>query len=139
MPLLKKNYFYFSILNIPLLLLCLSFDTFKNLIRPVLLHHQVWFVMFNVTKWLVSDFVHKCGWHVKGKVIWYVTKLWISKILCNVFVCQAAVSALFWQSQSVPVLYFQKKIRNRFREYSKICNFVTYQITFLMTCQQHWY
>ena len=30
-----------------------------------------------------------------------------------------------------------KKIRNRLREYWKIRNFVTYQITFLMTCQQH--
>jgi hypothetical protein len=38
---------------------------------------------------------------------------------------------------SVSVLYFKKKIRNRLREYSKIRNFVTYQITFLLTCQPH--
>ena len=38
---------FFSILNIPLLLLCSSFDTFlKVFIRPVLLIHQTWFVMF---------------------------------------------------------------------------------------------
>ena len=46
---------------------------------------------------------------------------------------QAAVSALFWLSQFCTL----KKNRNRLREYSKIRNFVTYQITFLMTCQQH--
>ena len=30
-----------------------------------------------------------------------------------------------------------KKNRNRLHEYSKIRNFITYQITFPMTCQQH--
>ena len=30
-----------------------------------------------------------------------------------------------------------KRNRNRLREYSKIRNFITYKITFLMTCQQH--
>ena len=33
------------------------------------------------------------------------------------------------------LLEYHKK-RNMFREYLKICNFVTYQITFLMTCQK---
>ena len=46
---------------------------------------------------------------------------------------EADVSALFWLSQFCTL----KKIRNRLCEYSKIHNFVTYQITFLMTCQQH--
>ena len=38
---------------------------------------------------------------------------------------------------AVSVVYFKKKIRNRFREYLKIYNFFTYQITFLLTCQPH--
>ena len=50
-------------------------------------------------------------------------------LACYVFFFQAAVSALF----CIP----KKKKKKRFREYSKIRNFVTYQITFLMTCQQH--
>ena len=41
---------------------------------------------------------------------------------------QAAVSALYWLSQFCTL---KKKIRNRLREYSKIRNFITYQITFL--------
>ena len=49
------------------------------------------------------------------------------------FYFQAAVSALFWLSQFCTL----KKNRDRLRAYSKICNFVTYQIAFLMTCQQH--
>ena len=52
------------------------------------------------------------------------------------FFFQAAVSALFWQSVSLSFV-LQKKIRNRFCECSKIRNFVTYQITFLLTCQPH--
>ena len=35
------------------------------------------------------------------------------------------------------IFVLRKKIRNRMGEYSKIRNFVTYQTTFLMTCQQH--
>ena len=77
---------------------------------------------------------NQCGWHVKRKVIWYVTKLRISEILCNIYFFQAAVSALFGSLSFV----LQKKFRNRLREYSKIHNFVTYQITFLLTCQPHW-
>ena len=38
---------------------------------------------------------------------------------------------------TVSVLYFEKKNRNRLREYLKIRNVFTYQITFIMTCQQH--
>ena len=38
---------------------------------------------------------------------------------------------------SVSVLFFKKKIRNRLREYLKNQNCVTYQITFLLTCQPH--
>ena len=50
----------------------------------------------------------------------------------------------FFKQLSLPCfgchsLVLWKKIRNRLLEYSKIRNFVTYQITFLMTCQQHWY
>ena len=57
----------------------------------------------------------------------------ISEILCNIYFFQAAVSALFGSLSFV----LQKKIKNRLREYSKIRNFVTYQITFLLTCQPH--
>ena len=47
---------------------------------------------------------------------------------------------IFFKQLSLPcltvsVLYFKKKFRNMFREYLKIRNFVTYQITFLLTCQ----
>ena len=55
------------------------------------------------------NFQHLCGWHVIRKVIWYVTKLPIFEILCNIYNISAAVS----------VLYFEKN-RNRLREYSKI-------------------
>ena len=51
---------------------------------------------------------------------------------CNIYLFQAVVSALFL---AFSVLYFEKKIG--IGEYSKIRNFVTYQTTFLMTCQQH--
>ena len=37
----------------------------------------------------------------------------------------------------VSVLYFEKKIRNRLCEYSKISQFDTYQIAFLMRNQGH--
>ena len=65
-----------------------------------------------------------------------MTKLRIFKIICNIYLfsnsCLCTVLA-------VSVLYFEKKIGNRLHEYSKIRDFVTYQITFLMTimtCQQ---
>ena len=48
---------------------------------------------------------------------------------------QATVSALFCLSQFCTL----KKIRKRLREYLKICNFVTYQTIFLMTCQQRFF
>ena len=76
----------------------------------------------------------KCCWHVIRKVIWRVTKLGIFEILCNIY--------LFSSSCLCPVcclsfVIWKKKTRNSLFEYSKVCNFVTYQITFLMTCQQH--
>ena len=51
-----------------------------------------------------------------------------------IFFFQADVSALFGSLSFV----LQKKNRNRFHEHLKIRDFVTYQVTFLMTCQQHW-
>ena len=51
-------------------------------------------------------------------------------VLCNIyFFKQLSLPCL-----AVSVLYF-KKDRDRLREYSKIRNFVTYQLTFLLTCQ----
>ena len=48
-----------------------------------------------------------------------MTKLQISEILYNIYLFQAAVSALFGSLSFV------------------VLNFVTYQITFLLTCQPH--
>ena len=56
-----------------------------------------------------------------------ITKLRISEILCNIF---------FKQLPCFGILS-SKKNKNRLRAYSKVCNFVTYQIDFFMTCQQH--
>ena len=83
---------------------------------------------------IFSVFCFLCCWHVIRKVIWYVTKLRIFEILCNIYLFS---SSCLSPVLAVSVLYFEKKDRNRFREYSKIRDFVTYQITFFMTCQQH--
>ena len=53
--------------------------------------------------------------------------------LCNIHFLSSSCLCPVWQSQFCT----SKKIRNRLREYSKIRNFVTYQITFLLTCQPH--
>ena len=63
-----------------------------------------------------------------------MTKLQISEILCNIyFFKQLSLPC----SDSLSLVLRKKKIRNRLREYSKIHNFVTYQVTSLMTCQPH--
>ena len=84
----------------------------------------------NVYHGLNDSFLELCCWHVIRKDIWYVTKLWIFEILCNVYWFSSSCLCPVW---TVSVLYFEKKIRNRLRECSKIRNLVTYQITFLMT------
>ena len=58
-----------------------------------------------------------------------ITKLRISEILCNIFFKQLSLPCFGSLSS--------KKNRNRLREYLKIRNFVTFQIDFFMTCQQH--
>ena len=70
-----------------------------------------------------------CGWHVNRKVIWYVTKWRNFEILCNMCSCLCTVLA-------VSVLYFKKKIGIGC---VKIRHFVTYQVTFLLTCQPQKY
>ena len=60
-------------------------------------------------------------------------KFQIFEILCNIIYFQAAVYAISGLSQFYPL----KKKLGIGIEYSKIRNFVTYQIIFLMTCQQH--
>ena len=67
-----------------------------------------------------------CLWHVNRNE---VTK-WRNDEMTKYYVICAAVSALSWLSQFCTS-------KNRFRENSKIRNFVTYQITFLLTCQPH--
>ena len=67
-----------------------------------------------------------CFWHV-------ISQLGIVKFDEISKLEIAAVSALCWLFQFCTL----KKIRNRLREYSKIRQFDTYQIAFLMTCQQH--
>ena len=44
----------------------------------------------------IPDF---CGWHFKRKVIWYVTKLRISEILCNIYFFSSSCLCPVWQSQ----------------------------------------
>ena len=70
------------------------------------------------------NFVHKCCWHVIKKVIWYVTKLRIFEYSHNLFLFFFKVQN--WDSQN----------RAETAAWKWICNFVTYQITFLMICQQ---
>ena len=103
--------------------------------KPAMIPTNVWQFLFcqDFTTNIFLKLFHQCCWHVIRKVIWYVTKLRIFKILCNIYFFS---SSCLCTVLAVSVLYF-KKIRNRLHEYSKIRNFVTYQITFLMTCQQH--
>ena len=55
---------------------------------------------------------------------------WRNDEILKYYVICAAVSALSWLSQFCTS-------KNRFRENSKFRHFVTYQITFLLTCQPH--
>ena len=56
--------------------------------------------------------------------------MWRNDEILKYYVTCAAVSALSWLSQFCTS-------KNRFRENSKFRHFVTYQITFLLTCQPH--
>ena len=64
-----------------------------------------------------------------------MTKLGIFEILCNIYLFS---SSCLCPDLAVSVLYFEKKIGIGCVNISKIHNFITYQITFLMTCQIHW-
>ena len=68
--------------------------------------------------------------NVVGMSIEKLFDMWRNYKILKYYVICAAVSALSWLSQFCTS-------RNRFRENSKIRNFVTYQITFLLTCQPH--
>ena len=67
-------------------------------------------------------------------VTWYVMKVQIYEILCNI--CLFSSSSLC-PVLAVSVLYFENKLGIGCVNISKIHNFIRYQITFLMTCQQH--
>ena len=56
--------------------------------------------------------------------------MWRNDEILKYYVICAAVSALSWLSQFCTS-------KNRFRDNSKFRHFVTYQITFLLTCQPH--
>ena len=62
-----------------------------------------------------------CFWHVISQLV--IVEVSNSSYLCPLL--------------AVSILYFEKKIRNRLREYSKIGQFDTYQIAFLMRNQGH--
>jgi hypothetical protein len=79
------------------------------------------------------NFRAKCPWFLIRKAIWYVLNCRIYEYNVIFIYFQAAVFALFWLSQFCTL----KKIRNRLREYSKIPQFDTYQIVFLMRNQGH--
>ena len=82
----------------------------------------------------VEIFHNLCCWHIIRNVTWYLMKVQIYEILCNI--CLFSSSSLC-PVLAVSVLYFENKLGIGCVNISKIHNFVRYQITFLMTCQQH--
>ena len=82
---------------------------------------------------LFSSFWHGftvtlCPWFLIRRAIWYVLNCQIYEYYVIFIYFQADVSALCWLSQFC---------RNRLREYSKIRQFDTYQLAFLMKKQGH--
>ena len=71
-----------------------------------------------------------CVINVVGMSIEKLFDMWRNDEILKYYVICAAVSALSWLSQFCTS-------KNRFRENSKFRHFVTYQITFLLTCQPH--
>ena len=88
---------------------------------------------FNIkwTFWFLT-FIFKTFWYsyVVGMSIEKLFDMWRNDEILKYYVICAAVSALSWLSQFCTS-------KNRFRENSKFRHFVTYQITFLLTCQPH--
>ena len=81
----------------------------------------------------MSQGLRLCCWHVIRKVIWYVTKLRIFEYSRNLFL-------IFFQSTKLRQPTGQRQLLEKkliLHNISKIRNFVTCQITFLMACQQH--
>ena len=76
------------------------------------------------------------NFNVVGTSIEKLFDMWRNDEILKYYVICAAVSALSWLSQFCTS---KKKDWNRFRENSKIRNFVAYQITFLLTCQPHYF
>ena len=72
------------------------------------------------------------NFNVVGMSIEKLFDMWRNDEILKYYVTCAAVSALSWLSQFCTS-------KNRFRENSKFRHFVTYQITFLLTCQPHKY
>ena len=85
--------------------------------------------------WKSLFYLIKCGWHVIRKLL----DMWQNYEFLKYYVIFIFFKQLSLPCLAVSALYFKKHIWNRFREYSKIRNFVTYQITFLLTCQPHKY
>ena len=106
----------------------------KEILPFSLLHYLFTYVFANID-WILFFFqLMLLAYHKKSYLICdKITKLQIFEILCSIFFSSSCLCPVL----AVSVLYFEKKIGNRLHEYSKIRNFVTYQITFLMTCQQH--
>ena len=67
---------------------------------------------------------HKKSYLICDKITNFRNIMWVLFIFMQLSL--GCLSFVFW-----------KKIENRLREYLKIHNFITYQITFLMTYQQH--
>ena len=66
---------------------------------------------FNINKTLNSlpscEVSVQCCWHIIRKVIWYVMKLQIFEILCNIYLFSSSCLCPVW---AVSVLYFEKKL-----------------------------
>ena len=56
-------------------------------------------------------FIPKCCWHIIRKVIWYVTKLQIFKILCNISLFS---SSCLCPVLAVSVLHYEKRVAWKF-------------------------
>ena len=76
--------------------------------KPAMIPTNVWQFLFcqDFTTNIFFKLFHQCCWHVIRKVIWYVTKLRIFKILCNIFFSSSCLCPVL----AVSVLYFEKKI-----------------------------
>ena len=115
--------------------LCMVLSTYNFLLLfscTVCLIFHPYFLLLSNNKWdhtinLMSLVSHKKSYLVCAELL-------NLRILRSIYLFS---SSCLCPLLAVSVLYFEKKNRNRLREYSKIRQFDTYQIAFLMRNQGH--